>query len=209
MNPSPLQAAGYQGGPRYKMCRLRRLTLIASFILATSCEVLRTCVITWCGFNLKNSSEKCSLKQMQLISRSIARTNQIARDLAQKIVKNQPRWHAVVIALEGELGAGKTTFTKAFARALGVKNHITSPTFVILKNYKLKIINYNLLVHVDAYRLKNYRDLLPLGVKEAITDPGNIVVIEWSERVRRILPKKYIKVHIDHIDSKTRRINIL
>lgn len=157
---------------------------------------------------MKNNPEKCTLKQMQLISRSIAQTNQIARDLAQKILKNRSRGHAVVIALEGELGAGKTTFVKAFARALGIKSHITSPTFVLMKRYQLPTTNYQLLFHIDAYRLKNYRDLLPLGVKETIAEPTNIILIEWSERVKPILPKNHIKVHIDHITEKERRIKI-
>ena len=145
---------------------------------------------------------------MKLISHSVSNTRKIAQDLANKILKNEAHKHAVVIALEGELGAGKTTFVKAFAKTLGIKSHITSPTFVLLKNYSLLTAHYKLLWHIDAYRLTDYHDLLPLGVEEAIADQGNIILIEWSERVKPILPKKYIKVHIDHIDKKTRKIAI-
>lgn len=155
---------------------------------------------------------------MRLLSRSTGETNKIATELARKITRTASQKHAVVLALEGELGAGKTTFVKAFAKALGIKSHITSPTFVLMKHYQLPrtatqwgkpAISYQLLIHIDAYRLKDYHELLALGIKEAITDPKNIILIEWAERVRPILPKKYIKIHIDHIDLKTRKITIV
>ncbi len=146
---------------------------------------------------------------MKVISHSTKDTHKIARGLAKKIIKIAPRRHAVTIALEGELGAGKTTFVKGFAKALGIKSHLTSPTFVLMKNYTLTAKRYTLLFHVDAYRLKNYRDLLPLGIKEAIAEPKNIILIEGSERVKPVLPRKYIKVHIDHVNKNTRKITIL
>ncbi len=146
---------------------------------------------------------------MILISNTPKETGLIARDLIKKNIKKIFKEHAMVIALEGELGAGKTTFAKAFARALGIKAHITSPTFVLIKNYKVHFEDYESLIHIDAYRLKNFKDLLPLGIKEIITNPRNIVLIEWADRVRSILPKNYIKIHIDHINETTRKINIL
>ena len=145
---------------------------------------------------------------MKIISRSVRETGKIATGLTRKLIKAGPQKHAVVIALEGELGAGKTTFVKAFAKAFGIKAHITSPTFVLLKGYGLQVTGYRFLYHVDAYRLKNYRDLLPLGVKEVMTNPENIILIEWADRVKPILPKKYIKIHMDHVNLKTRKINI-
>ncbi|OGN03659.1 MAG: tRNA (adenosine(37)-N6)-threonylcarbamoyltransferase complex ATPase subunit type 1 TsaE [Candidatus Yanofskybacteria bacterium RIFCSPHIGHO2_01_FULL_44_17] len=145
---------------------------------------------------------------MKIISRNIKDTNETARNLAKKIIKIEQQGHATIMAFEGELGAGKTTFIKAFARALGIKTHITSPTFVLLKAYKLKLTNYRHLIHVDAYRLKNYRDLLPLGIGGLMADPKNIIVLEWSERIKQILPRKHIKIHIDHVNETTRRINI-
>lgn len=113
-----------------------------------------------------------------------------------------------MIGLEGELGVGKTTFIKGFAQALGVKEKVLSPTFVLMKTYQLSIKYYGFLVHIDAYRLKDHRDLLPLGIKEILADPKIVVLIEWSDRVEKILPKKYIQIHFDHIDPKTRRISI-
>lgn len=155
---------------------------------------------------------------MKITSYSLKDTQKIAQNLAKKIIKNNLRKQAITIALEGELGAGKTTFVKGFARALGIKSYITSPTFVLLKRYKLpnfaktssggQVTGYKLLFHIDAYRLKNYSNLLPLGIKNIIAEPTNIILIEWSERVKQILPHKHIKVHIDHIDEHSRKITI-
>lgn len=145
-------------------------------------------------------------------------TQKIASELAKKILKSGVQKHAVTIALEGELGAGKTTFIKGFAKTLGIKAHITSPTFVILKNYKLpaspklqrgeQTTNYKLLVHIDAYRLKNYRDLISLGLKETMANPENIILIEWSERVKPIIPSKHIGIHIDHTGKDEIKISV-
>lgn len=148
---------------------------------------------------------------MVLISRSSVETQKIAAKLTKEALSfHRPSTTAIVIAIEGELGAGKTTFVKGFARALGIKEKISSPTFVILKVYKLtSLLAYNSLVHVDAYRLKDHHDLILLGIKEILADPRNIVLIEWAERVRKILPRKYIKVHIDHTGRNTRSIEIL
>ena len=141
-------------------------------------------------------------------TKSAKETQKIAVSLAKKIIKSRHGGHAIVVALEGELGAGKTTFVQGFARALGIKRHLTSPTYVLIKDYRLSTISYRRLIHIDSYRLKNYKDLVRLGIKEMIADHKNIILIEWSDRVKKILPKKYIKVHIDHIEGKIRRIII-
>src|SRR6185369_2632079 len=137
---------------------------------------------------------------MILKSKSPKETQKIAAELAKKFSVKQIVKQAIVLALEGELGAGKTQFTKGFAKALGVKQKITSPTFVLMKPYKIK---GGTLFHIDAYRLKNHRDLEALGVKELLKQAGNILLIEWSDRVTKILPKKHIKIHIDHLNKTT------
>ncbi|MDO8676518.1 MAG: tRNA (adenosine(37)-N6)-threonylcarbamoyltransferase complex ATPase subunit type 1 TsaE [Candidatus Azambacteria bacterium] len=156
---------------------------------------------------MKKLGKKATLYLMVAMSKSPWQTQKIAFDLVKKIINGGMLRNAQVIALEGELGAGKTTFVKGFARALGIKSHITSPTFVLMKRYSISQPK-TYLYHIDAYRIKNYRDLISLGIKEIIVSPANIVLIEWSDRVKPILPKKYIKIHIDHIDSKTRKISI-
>lgn len=145
---------------------------------------------------------------MKFISNKPEETQKRAEDLAKELTKKEPQKTGAVVGLEGELGAGKTVFVKGFARALGVKNKISSPTFVLMKNYKLKTENYKLLYHIDAYRLKDHKDLLGLGIKEIINDPKNIIMIEWSDRVSKILPRNYTKVHIDHINERIRKVII-
>ncbi len=134
-------------------------------------------------------------------------TQKVASDLANKILKDNIPPHAAVIALEGELGAGKTVFVKSFAKAFGIKR-ISSPTFILMSQHKInhKNILFKNLIHIDTYRLKGWQDLIPLGIKELINNPENIILIEWSDRVKKILPKKYIKIHIDHLQKNTRKI---
>ncbi len=141
-------------------------------------------------------------------TKSAKETQKIAADLARKVVKSKPQKHARVLALEGELGAGKTTFIQGFAKALKIKQRITSPTFVLMRSYKLQAINYKSLVHIDAFRLKDWHDLVSLGIKDIFANPGNIILIEWAERVQPILPKKHTRIHIDHLEKNTRKITI-
>ncbi len=115
---------------------------------------------------------------------------------------------SVVVVLYGELGAGKTTFVKGLAEALGVRGTVTSPTFVIEKIYLLKRQKFSKLVHIDAYRLGHARELEQLGFKELLNDPSNLIVIEWGEKVASILPKKFHRINFTFTDEKSRHIDI-
>lgn len=129
-------------------------------------------------------------------------TNRLAKILAQEIVKKSLKNKtALIIGLEGELGSGKTTFIKAFAKGLGIKKRLTSPTFVLMKNYR----NF---YHIDCYRIKNYKDVLALDFKEIISNPKNIVTIEWAEKIKKILPKNIIWLKFKTISDKEREIKI-
>ncbi len=96
--------------------------------------------------------------------------------------------HALLVALSGELGAGKTSFTQGMADALGIEEPITSPTFVLEKVYELDGQPFERLVHIDAYRLEGDTSLTPLGFDELYADPMNLIVFEWPERVLGQLP---------------------
>lgn len=101
---------------------------------------------------------------------------------------------ATLITLSGELGAGKTAFVKAFAKALGVEEHVTSPTFVLEKIYALPnpkgdTLRFERLIHIDAYRLKDGGELAALGFDEAMSAPENLILLEWPERVADALPE--------------------
>lgn len=114
---------------------------------------------------------------------------------------------ARVLALSGDLGAGKTTFTKALAKELGIVEHITSPTFVIQKSYSIpNNADYKKLVHIDAYRLESGADAEVLDLQNTLQEQGNLVVIEWAENIKSALPKDALQIHFEYIDEITRRI---
>ena len=108
-----------------------------------------------------------------------------------------PHTHlATVITLSGDLGAGKTTFTQGVARALGVNEKVTSPTFVIEKVYELSGQKWTHLIHIDAYRLKDAHELEVLGWHEIMQEPGNLILIEWPEMVAELIPKSATRITI-------------
>ena len=101
---------------------------------------------------------------------------------------------ATLVTLRGELGAGKTAFTQAVARALGVAEIVTSPTFVLEKIYLLSGQQFKRLIHIDAYRLEKGSELAPLGFDELMHDEGNLILLEWPEKVEGALPTPTMKV---------------
>jgi len=104
---------------------------------------------------------------------------------------------ATFVTLSGELGAGKTAFTKAVARALGVEETVTSPTFVLEKIYLLADEQpFKRLIHIDAYRLEKGADLAPLGFDELMQDTDNLILIEWPEKVADALPTPAVKISL-------------
>ncbi len=118
----------------------------------------------------------------------------IARGFLKKLLKSDRN----VVGLSGDLGTGKTAFTQMVAKLLGIKRKVNSPTFVIIKKYPIEYNKYKFLFHLDAYRLKNEKELLYLGWKEIMADPTHLIFIEWPERVAKIMPKKYHKIIITH-----------
>lgn len=142
---------------------------------------------------------------MKYISKNTEDTAKIAEFLAKKI---KPGKSATVVALSGELGAGKTHLTQHTAKLFGIKKKLASPTFVIMKFYDLKGKDFKKFIHIDAYRLKNADELLKLGWKEMIKDPENLIFIEWPENVKSAMPKNPIKISILHYEKDSRKISI-
>ncbi|MBR2350058.1 MAG: tRNA (adenosine(37)-N6)-threonylcarbamoyltransferase complex ATPase subunit type 1 TsaE [Clostridia bacterium] len=130
---------------------------------------------------------------MKLITRSTEETYALAQKIAQELKGGE------VILLNGTLGAGKTTFTKGLALALGVKKTVVSPTFTIIKEYEGEKLH---LYHIDMYRLEDDDELEELGVEELYRE-DSVVVIEWNRAT--ILPNKVIKIDIEVIDPTTRK----
>ena len=107
--------------------------------------------------------------------------------LAQQLLpKLKP---GTILALSGPLGAGKTALVQAIARALGVKSNPRSPTFSLLRSYKVNADAIKNLIHVDAYRLDKEKDALALGLDEVLLEPGTIMAVEWPEKLRHVLPR--------------------
>lgn len=126
--------------------------------------------------------------------------------------------NAIAIALIGELGSGKTVFAQGFLEYFGVKK-ANSPTFVIMKKYICKNLQpktYNLkfnssvfhLYHIDCYRIGNSRDILELGFEEIIKNPRSIVLIEWADRIKDILPRDVVWIKFFHKSKNEREIEI-
>ena len=115
-----------------------------------------------------------------------------------------------VLALTGNLGAGKTIFTKGLAAGLGVKEIITSPTFVVMKVYStpksIKAINN--FVHIDCYRVGRPEAIEAIGATEYFNRLDSIVLVEWAEKIKKILPKKSIRIEISIAKNNQRKINI-
>lgn len=141
-----------------------------------------------------------------MISKSLKDTAKIAKDILAKI--HPHAGHATVVALSGDLGAGKTTFTKAFAEALGIPSgDITSPTFVIEKRFDIgNHHHFKKFIHIDAYRLEKPEEIEKLGWKGTLSDKGNLILIEWPENIGKALPEDAIKISFRFIDENTREI---
>jgi tRNA threonylcarbamoyladenosine biosynthesis protein TsaE len=108
-----------------------------------------------------------------------------------------------VVALTGELGAGKTCFIQGLVRGLGVTGRATSPTFVLINQYPGRVPVY----HVDAYRTESLTELMDLGLLELLGG-GGVTVIEWADKLESLLPPEAIHVHIDGVGDEPRAITI-
>jgi tRNA threonylcarbamoyladenosine biosynthesis protein TsaE len=158
------------------------------------------------------------------ITNTAKQTQKLGELLAQEIRGGK------IVALYGELGSGKTTFTQGFLKGMGAKGPYTSPTFLVIKNYKkefpiskspaltsrrrgeqflnksrkLKFKIQNI-YHIDAYRV-TAKDILNLGWKEIISNKNNIVIIEWADRIKKIIPPSAFWIIFSHYNENKRKI---
>lgn len=135
---------------------------------------------------------------------SDAETKKVAGKLAREIVKKNT--FPIVIALNGDLGAGKTTFVKGFAKGLGIKETVVSPTFTLIQSYPLHPTPYTL-HHIDPYRLDDSKTIIS-DVKELLKEKDAIIVIEWADIVKEILPKNTILIELTHKGENKRELKI-
>lgn len=116
---------------------------------------------------------------------------------------------ATLVTLSGELGAGKTAFVKAAAKALGISEDVTSPTFVLLKSYELPRKSedgFARLIHIDAYRLEGGVELAPLHFDEYLAQADNLIMLEWPEKVSDALPVPAVRVGVEAMPDGARKI---
>lgn len=134
-------------------------------------------------------------------SNSISQTKKIGEILGKEVLKVNKRKEAFILGLEGELGSGKTAFLQGLAKGLGIKGKIISPTFIFIRRFK----NF---FHIDCYRLKNPKEIFPLGLEEIISNPKNIIAIEWVDRIKKFLPKNTLILEFETISNNKRKIGL-
>lgn len=135
--------------------------------------------------------------------------NTVMNFLPQNLVESlEPGPQATVVALQGDLGAGKTTFTQEVGKILGITENMHSPTFVIEKIYEIDFKGFKRLIHIDAYRIEKESELLHLGWEELVKNPENLIFIEWPENVQGLIPNEAIRISFKHVDENTREISI-
>jgi tRNA threonylcarbamoyladenosine biosynthesis protein TsaE len=137
----------------------------------------------------------------------------ISQKLLERILKMKNN-KAKVVALSGELGAGKTTLTQEIAKQIGINENVISPTYIIMKIYEINpsskyYSSFKNLIHIDAYRLDSYLELLKIGWEELKKDKDNLIIIEWPENVKNCLDKATCWVKLGHVDDQTRAVEFL
>lgn len=130
-------------------------------------------------------------------------TTEEVTEIAGEVLKNVSAYpdRATVVALEGNLGAGKTTLAQAVAGLLGVRESVVSPTFVIAKFYQTSSPTFTQLVHIDAYRIESEDELGPIRFDQILQSPNTLVLIEWPKRINSALPEDVLWIDIDHKDD--------
>lgn len=147
---------------------------------------------------------------MKIISTSAAQTKKIGQILAEELRGGE------IICLSGDLGAGKTTFTQGLLKGLKIKGPYTSPTFAILKEYHRKTQNvkrtlraprsmFHDIFHIDAYRISS-KDLAALGFKDFVGQKNTVVIIEWPEKIKSLIPTDAVWIDFQWVNEKERSI---
>ncbi len=143
-------------------------------------------------------------EKVTTISNSEKETFDFAKNFAKQLKGGE------IIELHGNLGAGKTTFTKGLAFGMGIREIVNSPTFVIMKIYKIekKCSKIKNLIHIDAYRINSNEDVVGVGIEEYFNRDDVVVVIEWVENIKKIILKESVKIKFKIVDKNIRKIKI-
>ncbi|MAZ40644.1 tRNA (adenosine(37)-N6)-threonylcarbamoyltransferase complex ATPase subunit type 1 TsaE [bacterium] len=148
---------------------------------------------------------------MKTTSQNLEETHDLAERFVHEIVlecAEEKQKEAMVIGLYGDLGSGKTSFVQGIGNALKVKENIISPTFIIQKRYNIPKPDspFKHLIHIDTYRLEGDHEMKDIKWDELISDPTNLIVMEWASKVEGVMPKHTKKIFFTFIDENTREI---
>ena len=147
----------------------------------------------------------------EFISNSAAETKKFAGEFAKKLKPGD------ILALYGNLGAGKTTFIQGLVASLGYRGKVFSPTFIFVRPYKIsepgtasrdQEKKIRIFYHIDLYRIEEPADLKTIGIEEFLNENDSVSAIEWPERIENGLPERTVKIKIESIDENTRRLII-
>lgn len=130
----------------------------------------------------------------------------VAEKLLLSLSEGKTADQATVLALSGNLGAGKTTLVQALATALNVTEHITSPTFVVMKRYQAEHSTFSELIHIDAYRIEQEEEMIVLGFLHWLKNPQALICIEWPEKISGLIPVTAATASLTVIDEQTREM---
>jgi tRNA threonylcarbamoyladenosine biosynthesis protein TsaE len=148
---------------------------------------------------------------MEIITKSAFETQKLGEKIAADLIVNHK---PLIVALSGDLGSGKTTFIQGFAKGLGISSRIISPTFIIMRQYKLAIrgqtSDVRCFYHLDLYRLEKdiNKEIVNLGVDDIWKNPDNIIVIEWAEKAKSLIPKNAVWIEFSNLGENERKIII-
>ena len=139
---------------------------------------------------------------MKKITKSAEETKKLAQEMASQLKGG------AVIALTGELGSGKTTFVQGLAEFFGIAQEVSSPTYTLIQEYNIKDTRLPLtkLIHIDCYRLNNYQELLDVGINDYYEQPESMIIIEWAEKAKPIIPATAHWIKFQHGKNDTERI---
>lgn len=144
---------------------------------------------------------------MELITKSPEETKELGKKFAASLIEGKRK--TLTVGLVGKLGSGKTTFTQGFAQGLGIKKRVISPTYILIREYELKG-RFKSFYHIDLYRLEEEvsKEAGQMGIFDLWEREGNIVLIEWAEKISNIIPKSAYRINFEVIDEQERKITI-
>lgn len=144
---------------------------------------------------------------MEYDTKNLEETKQAAAHIIETISGHSVSGNrATVVALYGDLGAGKTSFVQGAAQALGIEESVPSPTFIIERVYRLSDQKWKRFVHIDCYRLESPEELHAIGWDELVQDKDTILFVEWADKIEAVIPPDTLKIYFEQISETMRKI---